>query len=375
MSLDISDVISVTVNPPADVVSAADFGTVTLFTPEANAILGSDAYRKYGTLKAFQSDFPKAGEALLNTAELFFEQTSRPQYLYVAIWPVDSSGDRVSLSEAYENLNASWSGWYCGIPVGVVLASAELKAACAWIQSSAKIQGITQTDISADALADIKTLAESEYYRTLVLADRTVSSPGSSSVVSAAALLCSINFSASDSMLTLKFKALTGVTPDADMDSTTADKLTGLGINYYTDFGTKAMLAEGWMLGQIYWADEVIGLDWLQNKIQTSVFNALAELKKVPLSDAGVATVKGYIDKVMRLAVNNGLIGPGIWEGDTVGQLANGDNLESGYYIYAEPVANLSADDLKARKCPPITVCARLAGAIHSVQITVNTER
>ncbi len=64
------------------------------------------------------------------------------------------------------------------------------------------------------------------------------------------------------------------------MDSPTADKLDALGINYYTKFGTKAMLAEGWMLGQVYWADEVIGLDWLKNKIQTNTFNAFAELKR-----------------------------------------------------------------------------------------------
>lgn len=375
MSRDIDDVISVTVNAPADVVSAADFGTVTLFTTEAADAFDDDVYRKYGNLKAFQSDFPKAGEALLDTAELFFEQTSRPQYLYVAVWPVDSSNDRVSLSEAYENLNASWSGWYCGAPVGVTLDTDELKEACAWIQAAGKIQAITVTDIGTDALKEIKVLAETEYYRTLLLADRTVSSPGPSSAVSAAALLCSINFSASDSLLTLKFKTLTGVTPDADMDSTTADKLDALGINYYTNFGTKAMLAEGWMLGQVYWADEVIGLDWLKNKIQTNTFNAFAQLKKIALSDAGVTTVKGYIDAVMRLAVNNGLVGPGTWEGDAVGQLATGDYLESGYYIYADSVSTLSADDKKARKCPPITVCAHLAGAIHSVQITVNTER
>ncbi|MCW0974163.1 DUF3383 domain-containing protein [Pantoea sp. JV6] len=375
MSRDIDDVISVTVNAPADVVSAADFGTVTLFTTEAAGVFDDDVYRKYGSLKAFQGDFPDAGGALLSTAELFFEQASRPQYLYVAVWPVDSAFDRVPLAEAYENLNVRWSGWYCGAPVGETLDDAELEEACAWIQAAGKIQAVTVTDISSKALEKIKLLAEKQYYRTLLLADRTVSMPGPSGAVSAAALLCSINFSASDSLLTLKFKTLTGVTPDPDMDSPTADKLDALGVNYYTNFGTKAMLAGGWMLGQVYWADEVIGLDWLKNKIQTNTFNAFAQLKKIALSDAGVTTIKGYIDAVMRMAVKNGMVGPGTWAGDKVGQLATGDYLENGYYIYADSVSTLSADDLKNRKCPPITVCAHLAGAVHSVQITVNTER
>ncbi|MEA1064745.1 DUF3383 family protein [Erwinia sp. HR93] len=374
MSLNISDVISVIVNPPADVVSAADFGTVVLFTTESER-LGGDTYRKYGSLKAFQADFPEVSDTLTGTAEIFFQQTSRPQYLYVARWDTDTSGDPIPLADAYETLNAEWSGWYCGVPVGVSLDSMDLEDACSWIQASGKIQAITLNDISDEALESFKTLAETQYYRTLVLADSTKIAPAVQSVVSVAALLCSINFSAQNSMITLKFKSLPGVTSDTSVTSSIAAKLDALGINYYTDYGTKSMLAEGWMLGQVYWADEVIGLDWLQNKIQTNVFNALAILPKIPLSDAGVATVCGYIDKVMRLAVNNGLVGPGEWAGGAVGEVATGDYLENGYYIYAEPVSSLSADDKKNRKCPPITVCAILAGAIHSVQITVNTER
>ncbi len=49
----------------------------------------------------------------------------------------------------------------------------------------------------------------------------------------------------------------------------------------------------------------------------------------------------------MRMAVKNGLVGPGIWAGDKVGQLATGDYLESGYYIYADSVDTLSDDDKK----------------------------
>lgn len=375
MSRTIDTIISVTVNPPGDVVSAADFGTVVIFTPDYPALL-TDAYQKYSTLKAFQADFPDADNALLSTAEIFFEQTSRPQYLYVAPWDTDSSGDAVSLEETYAALSAVWDGWYCGIPVGVKLAAEELKEACAWIQASGKIQGITLTNISDEVLDEIKELAETQYYRTLLLADQTLNDPGPSSVISAAALLCSINFSASDSMLTLKFKALPGVTSDTSIDDTISGKLDELGINYYTDFGTKAMMAEGWMLGQVYWADEVIGLDWLKNKIQTDVFNNLSLVKKLSQSDRGVRTLCGWIDKVMQLGKNNGLFADGgYWEGGNVGALSTGDYLEKGYYIYPEPTASLSADDKKNRKCPPITVCAILDGAMHSAQITVNTGR
>ena len=270
-----------------------------------------------------------------------------------------------------------WDGWYCAVPVGHVATPDELLAAAQWIQAASKIQAISDGAASdtTPATSTLKPLIDAELYRSLVLWSSTLSDAGASPVISAAALLCSINFDAPDSMLTLKFKDLPGVAADDAITDTVASALTQQGINYFTTFGTRRMLAEGWMLGATLWADEVIGLDWLKSELQTSVFNGLATLDRIPLSDQGVATVMNYVDTAMRKALRNGLIGPGIWEGDPVGALNTGDYLENGYYIYADSVSTLSEDDRKNRRCPPITVCAHIAGAIHSVVINVNTSR
>lgn len=377
MSLSLDNVISVTVNPPADVVSTADFGTVTIFSPDVlPSVLNERAYLQYTTLTAFQQDFPadSTPDSLTQTVEFFFSQPKRPATLYLAPWDTENAQ---SLADAYAALSAVWDGWYCAVPVGHVATPEELLAAAQWIQAASKIQAISDgaaSDTTPDT-STLKPLIDAELYRSLVLWSSTLSDAGASPVISAAALLCSINFDAPDSMLTLKFKDLPGVTADDAITDTVASALTQQGINYFTTFGTKRMLAEGWMLGATLWADEVIGLDWLKSELQASVFNGLATLDRIPLSDQGVATVMNYVDMAMRKALRNGLIGPGAWEGNPVGALNTGDYLENGYYIYADSVSTLSEDDRKNRRCPPITVCAHIAGAIHSVVINVNTSR
>jgi hypothetical protein len=380
MSLSISNVVNVIVNPPADVVSSANFGTVVLFSPAAVGVLTApEMYRQYATLKAFQADFPEATteDYFTKTAEYFFDQPSRPQYLYVAAWDAENATKPQTLAEAYSALQQSWDGWYCACPVGAVASPADLMAAAEWIQASNKIQAITDGAASdiIPTTSTLKPLIDAGLYRTLVLYSSGISDGGPSPVVSLAALLCSINFDAEDSMLTLKFKDLPGVVIDNTIDDSAAANLTMQGINYFTAFGTKRMVAEGWVLGATMWADEVIGLDWLQNQLQTDVFNALSERNKVPLTDPGVAEIMSAAEAVMKQAVRNGLVSPGEWDGNPVGAIKTGDYLESGYYLYADSVSTLSADDRKARKCPPITILAHLSGAIHSVNIIVNTNR
>lgn len=380
MPLSIGNVVNVIVNPPSDVVSSVNFGTVVLFSPDTTSVITApEAYRQYSSLPAFQTDFPQDATPgyLTQTAQFFFSQTKRPPYLYVAPWDANNDENPQTLAEAYAQLSASWDGWYCGVPAGHVATPDELMEAAQWIQAASKIQGITDsaTVDTVPETSTLKPLIDADLYRTLVLYLSGIADMGPSPVISLAALLCSIDFDAEDSMLTLKFKSLPGVTSDSTITDTIAANLTTQGINYYTDFGTKSMVAEGWMLGAAMWADEVIGLDWLKNQLQTDVFNALAERNKVPLTDSGVAEILSVAEDVMKRSVRNGLVAPGEWDGDPVGAIKTGDFLETGYYIFADSVSTLSADDRKARKCPPITILAHLAGAVHSVNILVNTNR
>ena len=77
----------------------------------------------------------------------------------------------------------------------------------------------------------------------------------------------------------------------------------------------------------------------------------------------------------MARAVNNGLVAPGVWNAGGFGQLQQGQMLSSGYYVYAPLVASQSQADREARKSVPIQVAAKLAGAVHSVNVLINVNR
>ena len=125
-----------------------------------------------------------------------------------------------------------------------------------------------------------------------------------------------------------------------------------------------------------YFFDEVHGLDWLENDVQTAVYNLLyTSTTKIPQTDAGVTRIMAVIKARLDQAVVNGLIAPGVWNADGFGLLAPGAYLDAGYYIYAPSVDSQSQADREARKAPVIQVAVKLAGAVHFVDVIINVNR
>ena len=136
-----------------------------------------------------------------------------------------------------------------------------------------------------------------------------------------------------------------------------------------------AILQQGVMANGDFF-DERHGLDWLQNYVQTNLFNMLyTSTSKVPQTDAGVTRLLANVEQSMDQAVTNGLVAPGIWSGGPVGQLASGETLTKGYYVYAQPLAEQAQADREARKAPLIQVACKLAGAVHYADVQINVVR
>lgn len=81
------------------------------------------------------------------------------------------------------------------------------------------------------------------------------------------------------------------------------------------------------------------------------------------------------IESRLEQAVTNGLVAPGVWNGDSFGALQSGDTLTKGYYVYAPPVATQSQADREARNSTVIQVAIKLAGAVHATDIIINVNR
>jgi hypothetical protein len=122
--------------------------------------------------------------------------------------------------------------------------------------------------------------------------------------------------------------------------------------------------------------DEVHNYDWLQNKLQTDVFNLLYQsTTKIPQTDGGAHTVMTQVDASMEAAVYNGIIAPGQWNAAGFGQLKQGDTLTTGYYAYCPPIATQSQADRETRILPNIQIAAKFAGAVHDVPMILNINR
>lgn len=185
----------------------------------------------------------------------------------------------------------------------------------------------------------------------------------------------SVNFSGNRTTITLMYKQEPGVTGE-DLTENQALVLKNKRCNVFVDYVNDTMIIQyGTMSGPAYF-DEIHGLDWLQNAIQTACYNVLyTSATKVPQTDAGVNQLTNAIGGVCQQAVTNGLVAPGVWNADGFGELTPGQYLKNGFYIYAQPVALQSQADRETRAAPPIQLAVKLAGAIQSVDVIVDVNR
>ena len=141
----------------------------------------------------------------------------------------------------------------------------------------------------------------------------------------------SVNFSANRSTITLMYKQEPGVVAQYLTETqaqTLKSKRCNVFVNYMND---TAIIQYGVMSGQAYF-DEIHGLDWFSDALQTAEYNLLYQSKtKIPQTDAGQNQLVNTAAGVCQEAINNGLIAPGQWNADGFGQLARGDYLQEGF--------------------------------------------
>lgn len=185
----------------------------------------------------------------------------------------------------------------------------------------------------------------------------------------------SVDFNANRSTITLMYKQEPSITGE-DLTATEANVLQDKRCNVFVDYVNDTKIIQyGTMAGPAYF-DEIHGLDWLQDAVQNACYNLMFQSPtKIPQTDDGMNQFVNVINQTMDQAVNNGLVGPGTWSADGFGQLARGDFLKTGYYVFANSLALQSQADREQRKAPPIQIAAKLAGAIQELDVVINVNR
>lgn len=98
------------------------------------------------------------------------------------------------------------------------------------------------------------------------------------------------------------------------------------------------------------WLDVVRGLDWLQARMEERLFTLLVNVPKVPYTDAGVSLVEAQVRAQLKDAESRGVI-------------------DAGWTTTVLAVADQSTADRASRILRGVEFSARLAGAIHNINI------
>lgn len=214
-------------------------------------------------------------------------------------------------------------------------------------------------------------LAQNKYKKTGV----QFSSNTPHAFVSAAARILTTQWLGSQTTITLMYKQEPGVIPEL-LNTVQAQSVAAKNCNVYVDYNNGTSILQTGISSSGDFIDTIIGLDWLSNFIQTTVYNLLyTSLTKIPQTDAGMHLINLAIQSALQQAVVNGLLAPGTWNSGGFGQLNQGDLLQNGYYIYQPPLATQPEANRAARQSVPFQVAAKLAGAVHDVMITVNVNQ
>lgn len=424
---EINSVVNVIVNVADTRISREGFGTPLILALIEPAVF-PERVRIYTSLAGVVADFAVTTK-VYKAAAAIFAQERQPTFIKVGRREV---GD-ASITAALDAILAEDSDFYCLLSTYRV--AAEITEIAAWIESNGKIYGACNED--ADVLTAVDTdiaslLDASNYNRTfytwhhqggldvtgssyvvasgiatvteashgLAVGDPVTFSNSSGSSIDGNNTVASVPTSGTFTVATdaideagpdtvdyfanyifpeaawsgfmlptdpgsetWKFKQLAGqsVSPTSALNPTEEARALGKNANLYTDLAGVGFTHEGTMASARF-IDIQRGIDWLDARIGEGITTLLLNAGKIPYTDAGVSAFEAEIASVLDLGVRNGLLGPLL------------DDSGDFYRITIPKVAAQSTADRQNRYFPGIVAQVQLAGAVHSLAITVNAQ-
>lgn len=377
--LPVSNVVNVDVIMSPTAATGRNFGSL-LILGTSTVIPVSERIRLYTGSEEIGADFgedsPEYAAALV-----YFSQSPQPTQVYVGRWAktlaTAESGSVETLAQAITAV-LQFTNWYgLGIADDEDLTAAEITATAAAIQASnlSRVFAVTSDDsgiIDSASTTDIaSTLKAAGYGRTFV----QYSTKSKYAALSAFGRAFTVNFTGNNTTITLKFKTEPGVTYET-LTSSQAAAVDAKNANVYVYYANDTAILQQGVMANGDFFDERHGLDWLQNYVQTNLFNLLyTSTTKIPQTEAGITRLLSNVEQSLDQAVSNGLVAAGVWNGGDIGQITAGDTLTKGYYVYAQPLSSQAQADREDRKSPLIQAAIKLAGAIHYADVQINVVR
>ena len=109
------------------------------------------------------------------------------------------------------------------------------------------------------------------------------------------------------------------------------------------------------------WIDVIRFRDWLQEEMATNIFTTLKNANKIDYTDAGIAIIEGQIRKTLQYGQDKHGIAPTEYDSD--------GNENPGFTVEVPLSSEISANQKASRVLTDCKFTARLAGAIHIVNV------
>jgi hypothetical protein len=341
----------------------------------ATVIPAAERLRQYSSVADMLEDGFTALDPEYIAANIYFNQSPAPDIVWIGRQDLTASPAE-SAYDAVVACRAASFEWYVVMVCGSAYADHLLIAAYIESATPSSIYAFTTSDSnvldggggsSPNIFEALKDLSYS----------RTIGQYSSDSAYAIAAIMgyaMGQNSGLIDSAFTLKFKGEVGINTES-LSLTQIGNIEDENGNIYLNYGNYYNIFEQGVMANGYFFDEKINLDMLVNKLQLNVMDVLYADPKVPQTEAGMTRLIHACQLACQEMVEIGFLAPGQWTGRTLLDLKEGDTLPLGYAVMAEALADQSTADRQARKAPPIYVCIKEAGAVHSVIIGVYVNR
>jgi len=250
------------------------------------------------------------------------------------------------------NAATETTGWYIACPAGIPESAYEEIAE--WIEAHVKQFAYTFLT-PVDPVGDI-------YYRSqgwcgLIDDDDEPDDVLSNQYLHIAAVAKILSYPAGSE--TWKFKQLAAVYP-TNMSSTLRKALEDGHSNYFKEFAGRNITMNG-QVRSGEWIDVIRGRDWLQNDMQLRLFNLLLLNPKIPYTNSGIGLAQNQMIASLGAAQARGIVAGTEFDDD--------GNKIPGFTTSVPNSASMTASQKASRVLTDCKFSARLAGAIHAIEV------
>lgn len=302
-------------------------------------------------------------DAAYVAATVAFSQNPAPSSIYICIRKETSaeSAETVTYEDIKNTLaRAKGEVSFYGIHITEFGDDADIQGAISWTEANEKIFSFEYSDITKCPVKNFS------FYRSFGLfsgkADGYDADEQPIENEYAALAWMAKCFGYDPGTETWNMKELATIVPSA-LSTDEKKSLEESNINSFRRYAGSNITFGGKMLSG-EWIDVIRFRDWLKAEMQTNVFNALKTNRKVPFTDGGIGLIEGQMEATLSKGQTVGGIAPTEYDSD--------DNEIPGYTVTVPLASDLTEAERKSRKLTGCRYTARLAGAIHIVEIHGN---